>query len=213
MGTKHFTTEHKESLRLAQPHRIIPPKKELLIDLYLRQKKSTREMADILHRNQANIMRWLKLYEIPRRTYKENKMPVRKGGTHKWGDKISKSVTGKRNGRYVDGSSYIPLRKRYPRAFNWRLKEKIKQRDNFVCQRCGITEKEHIKKTGRKLSVNHINFDKKDIREKNLNTLCVSCNTIVNSNRSYWTKVFQGKLTKTYGKINNSNLRSLRKEV
>ena len=125
--------------------------------------------------------------------------PVKKGGTHNWGGKISKSMGGKRNSQYIDGRSYIPLRQRYPRAFNNRLKEKIKLRDNYTCQRCGITEKEHIKKIGRKLSVNHIDYNKKNCNPNNLNTLCASCNTIVNSNRSYWKKIFQAKLNKIYG--------------
>ena len=195
MGTRHFTKEHKEKLRLAQPHRIIPPQKDLLVNLYLEQRKSTREIANQLGRNQRRIMSWLKLYSIPRRTYKENKMPVKKGGTHNWGYKISESVKGKRNGSWAGGLSPA----QYPRVFNKRLKEEIRKRDNYTCQKCGMTEKESLEKWNRVLSVNHIDFDKNNCNPNNLNTLCVSCNTIVNSNRSYWKKIFQAKLNKIYG--------------
>jgi len=155
MGTRHFTKEHKEKLRLAQPHRIIPPQKELLFDLYLRQKKSTREIADQLGRNQRRIMSWLKLYSIPRRTYKENKMPVKKGGTHNWGKKISKIMIGNKNGKigkehwnWQGGITPINAKERNSKRYKeWRAK--VFERDNWTCQNCrrrgGYLEADHIK--------------------------------------------------------------------
>lgn len=83
-----------------------------------------------------------------------------------------------------------------PYAQDWTktLRLAIRQRDNFTCQKCGITEEEHIKKYNRVLSVNHIDYDKKNCDPKNLNTLCCYCNTQVNFNREYWTTYFQEKL-------------------
>ena len=187
MGTRHFTKEHKEKLRLAQPHRIIPPQKDLLVNLYLEQRKSTREIANQLGRNQRRIMSWLKLYSIPRRTYKENKMPVKKGGTHNWGYKISESVKGKRNGSWAGGLSPA----QYPRVFNKRLKEEIRKRDNYTCQKCGMTEIEHRIRYGRILTVHHIDYNKQNCKENNLTTACVKCNTSSNSNRDYWFAYFR----------------------
>lgn len=86
----------------------------------------------------------------------------------------------------------------YPKEFNASLKLKIRERDKFICCRCGKTEKDQLEKIGRVLSVNHINYDKKDCSEKNLNTLCVGCNTQVNKDRGKWTIHFQEMIEKIY---------------
>jgi len=79
----------------------------------------------------------------------------------------------------------------YPKEFSRKLKLMIRQRDNFTCQRCGITEEESIITQGRVLCVNHIDFDKRNCDLKNLNTLCGICNLLVNNDRPHWTKYFQ----------------------
>lgn len=83
---------------------------------------------------------------------------------------------------------------KYPSAFNRTLRLATRQRDDFTCQKCGITEEEHLKKIGRVLSVNHIDFNKNNCDSKNLNTLCLSCNSSVNFNREHWTNFFKQKL-------------------
>ena len=181
MGTRHFTKEHKEKLRLAQPHRIIPPKKKLLLDLYLEQKKSTREIADILHRNQANIMRWLKLYEIPRRTYEENKMPVKRGGHHDWGKTIGKKMIGNKNSKngkdhwnWQGGITPINAKERNSKRYKeWRTK--VFKRDNYTCQNCG--------KRGGYLEADHIKpfslYPKLRYKVSNGRTLCKKCHNLI----------------------------------
>lgn len=83
----------------------------------------------------------------------------------------------------------------YTSAFNKRLKFKIRQRDGFKCQLCGITEEEHLKNTGKVLAVNHIDFDKHNCDETNLNALCLSCNVKISwKDRLGWTKYFQEKM-------------------
>lgn len=91
----------------------------------------------------------------------------------------------------------------YNDGFNKELKQKIRERDNHTCQRCGITEEEYNKeaKGKRGLMVHHIDYNKPHTEEPNLISLCVSCHTAVNTNRKYWTKVFQDKLTKFYGTV------------
>ena len=82
----------------------------------------------------------------------------------------------------------------YPIEFNKELKLRIRERDGFVCQLCEITEKECIVKYGRVLSVNHIDYDKNNCSDDNLNALCVSCNGVVNGEREKWTLLFKKKL-------------------
>lgn len=82
----------------------------------------------------------------------------------------------------------------YPKQFNAELKLEIRERDNFECQLCGISEKQSIINYGRVLSINHINFDKNNCSKDNLNSLCCMCNSIVNGEREKWTKLFMEKL-------------------
>jgi len=120
--------------------------------------------------------------------------PVKKGGTHNWGGKISEAMKGERNPSWAGGLSPS----QYPREFNVRLKERIKQRDNYTCQRCGISGIECLKKVGRKLVINHIDFNKNNCKENNLNTLCSRCNIQINQDREYWTKFFNEKIKQIY---------------
>ena len=85
----------------------------------------------------------------------------------------------------------------YGFRFTEELKGKIRKRDNYICQNCSITEEEHIIVFGFKLSIHHIDYNKQNCEEDNLLTLCNSCNTRANYNRSYWREkygrvVFQG---------------------
>ncbi|GAG97080.1 unnamed protein product, partial [marine sediment metagenome] len=56
------------------------------------------------------------------------------------------------------------------------LKGQIRRRDNYTCQQCGYTEK----KLGYKLSVHHIDYDKKNNNINNLISLCRVCHSQTN---------------------------------
>jgi hypothetical protein len=75
------------------------PTKEELEEKYLNKRLSTWELAKEYCVWQSTVRHWLIFYDIPRRSYKENKMPVSKGGTHTWGDKIAKSMIGNTNSK------------------------------------------------------------------------------------------------------------------
>ena len=62
----------------------------------------------------------------------------------------------------------------YSPEFNSALKQRIKERDCYTCQLCGV-EKD--------LSVHHVDYDKLNNGEDNLITLCRSCNSRVNFDR------------------------------
>lgn len=79
---------------------------------------------------------------------------------------------GKNNPRYIDGRTKNP----YPPEFNAKLKESIRERDNHICQRCGMTKEEHYKKYNCNLDVHHIDHNKNNCKKSNLETLCKRCN-------------------------------------
>ncbi len=66
--------------------------------------------------------------------------------------------------------------------------KKVFERDNYTCQRCGMTNKEHIKKWGRHISLHHIDGKGKNAKEKNnsmnnLITFCISCHGVIDTHR------------------------------
>lgn len=93
---------------------------------------------------------------------------------------------GENNPNWRGGLSKNP----YPSEFNKKLKLKIKRRDNFTCCLCNKTEREELEELNRVLCVNHIDFNKNNCKENNLNTLCLRCNVKINRERDYWTNYF-----------------------
>jgi hypothetical protein len=83
----------------------------------------------------------------------------------------------------------------YGEKWTFKLKRKIRKRDNQVCMNCGI----HREKLKEELHVHHVNYDKLLSIEDNLISLCRGCHRHTNYNREYWTKLFQEKLSKLYG--------------
>lgn len=84
------------------------------------------------------------------------------------------------------GTSFEP----YGLEFNTELKLLIRKRDNFTCQECNQTEEQ----LGHKLSVHHIDYDKKNNNPENLITLCKSCHSQTNFDRNDWVNYFQEKI-------------------
>jgi len=122
--------------------------------------------------------------------------PSYKGYKHSEKSKIKMSLA--RKGRFCGENSPTWLggisNNPYPSEFNNLLKLKIRQRDNFTCCLCKRTEREELEELNRVLCVNHIDFDKNNLKENNLNTLCLRCNVKINRNREYWTEYFNSNL-------------------
>lgn len=97
---------------------------------------------------------------------------------------------GKNHPCYIDGTGNLP----YPLEFTKELKLKIRKRDNYTCQNCGLTNEEHLIVYDRSLTVHHIDYNKENCSEENLISLCVQCNSRANFNRSYWTEFYQNKI-------------------
>lgn len=92
------------------------------------------------------------------------------------------SGQGENNPNWKGGKSF----ETYGREFNNKLREKIRKRDNYECCLCGKTEDD----SPRRLSVHHIDYDKKNNSEENLITLCRGCHTKTNSHRETFKRIF-----------------------
>ncbi len=101
-------------------------------------------------------------------------------------DKAYSFPRGENHPNWKGGLSKNP----YPKEFTYKLKLKIRTRDNFICCLCRKTEREELEDFNRVLCVNHIDFNKNNCSENNLNTLCVKCNTKICRERDYWTNYF-----------------------
>jgi len=99
---------------------------------------------------------------------------------------MSKRITGKNNPAWLGGISFEP----YTPDFNSVLKKQIRQRDNFICQECGKPENE----LKRKLSVHHIDYNKKNSKSLNLISLCILCHIKTNMDRKHWENYFKMKV-------------------
>ena len=69
-------------------------------------------------------------------------------------------------------------------------KESILERDNHRCQNPDCWG------TSERLSVHHIDYNKKNCRPENLITLCNSCNSRANKNRECWQKLYKDIMIK-----------------
>lgn len=83
------------------------------------------------------------------------------------------------------GKSFEP----YPHEWNQTFKNKIRHRDNYKCQLCGKLETKYCEK----LSIHHIDYDKKNIQPNNLISLCRLCHIKTNYNRKLWLTFFSKK--------------------
>lgn len=85
--------------------------------------------------------------------------------------------------RWLGGKSFEP----YGVGWNKTCKEQIRYRDLYRCGLCGTPESE----LNRRLSVHHIDYNKKNLSEKNLISLCIKCHMKTNTNREHWKKYFE----------------------
>lgn len=127
--------------------------------------------------------------ETKRKIGEAHKGKKRPPYSEEWKRKISETTKKEKNPNWKGGISFDP----YPKEFNKELKLKIRTRDNFTCCLCGRTEREELEELNRVLCVNHIDFNKMNCKESNLNTLCMKCNVKINRERDYWTNYFMQK--------------------
>ena len=98
-------------------------------------------------------------------------------------------ITGNKHPNWQGGISRLP----YSLDFNEQLKLNVRQRDNFQCRICQMTEEEHIIVIGKNLHVHHIDYNKLNSDINNLVSLCNQCHTRTNYNRKYWEEYFSIK--------------------
>lgn len=106
-------------------------------------------------------------------------------------ESLIESIKGGKHWNWNGGSSFEP----YGLDFNEKFKESIRARDNYCCVLCNKSQEE----LGQKLSVHHVDYDKKLTLPQNAVSLCRPNHTLTNNNRSAWKTFFQALLKERYG--------------
>lgn len=110
-------------------------------------------------------------------------------------DKIKKEISEERKERFKNPANCPNWQggisfESYPLNWTKKLKEAIRERDNYICFVC----EEHQSELKQKLSVHHIDYNKDNLDPKNLISLCRVCHIKTNYNRNYWIKYFNDEL-------------------
>ena len=155
MGKK-FTAEHKRNLSKAM--------KGNQNSLGFKHSEETKKKMSILK------LKYYKIYGTAAwKSFKHTEASKKKMSE----TKILQKQSGDKNPNWRGGKSFEP----YCSAFNDKLKEDIRNRDNRVCQLCGKSE---ILNGGKRLFVHHIDGDKMqgcDNKRWYLCALCHACNS------------------------------------
>jgi len=171
---------------LGKPHSVDAKKKMSLRRLGKTYEDIYGKNADLVRecRRQKLILRWR---NEPYREKMLGRTPWNKGLTKNDSPSIMRLALerlGQQNPRYgkhpANFNGYISFEP-YGPEFNQDLKRRIRERDGFACQICGVTEKEHIKNTGRILTVHHLDGNKENNIPSNLISLCIFCHAKLQS--------------------------------
>lgn len=100
--------------------------------------------------------------------------------------------TGELSTNWLGGKSFEP----YTKDFNKRFKKAIKQRDG-CCMLCNIGF-DDLRLLKRYIHIHHIDYNKLNSFPQNCISLCTSCHTKTNFNRTQWIIFFQSLLKERY---------------
>lgn len=102
---------------------------------------------------------------------------------------VINSLIGQNNPSWRGGSSFEPY------CVNWtsEFKNYVKERDNYMCMNPDCW------RTSERLSVHHIDYNKKHCTHDNIITLCNSCNARANTSRRWHKAWYQAIMYRRYG--------------
>ena len=151
--------------------------RDTLYDLYITQKKSSSEIANMFNVTPGAIQFWLRKLDIPRRGTSEAREVKYWGVAGEANPMFGKS--GELNPNYKGGIA--PERQRLYSSAEWKsLKQLVIERSKGVCERCG--------EPSNQLNIHHV-IPLEDGGEilcdkSELAALCPKCHTFVHSKRN-----------------------------
>jgi hypothetical protein len=119
----------------------------------------------------------------------EHKNKVKQYMLNAWNNSnFRNNLIGEKANNWQGGKSFEP----YSIKFNNCLKKYIRKRDNNTCQNPNCSKITKI------INIHHIDYNKLNCNEKNLITVCTSCNSKANFNRKNWIIFYQDIINKKY---------------
>ncbi len=98
----------------------------------------------------------------------ETRKKIRQTNIDTWAKPdIRDKTTGANSPSWQGGKSFEP----YPTRWTFALREAVRNRDGRQCRNCGKVEIDN----GKRLSVHHVDGNKRNLLEHNLISLCVAC--------------------------------------
>lgn len=171
-------------------NRILASKdKQFFENIYLHDGMSAYKIAKIFDVTPQCIYLYLKRHNIKIKSFSE----VHKGRTSGFKGKQHSEEAKLKNKLTHIKSNHLERKDYYPSVF-YKLRGRIKERDNYTCQNCGMNENDHFKIMEFGLNIHHINYNKENCNERNLITVCHSCNSKANKDRDYWFAFYTYKM-------------------
>ena len=188
LGTKMPTRsqEYRDKISKLHKGKIVSAETREKISLARRGKPSVRKGVKLSDETkekirQANIGK--KYSEEVRRKVSEagkGRAVWNKGITYK-SPKQSIAIKGSKNPNWRGGISF----EEYSEKWNDILREAIRKRDEYKCNGCGLNQ-EVLTGFHKQLDVHHIDYNKYNLDQSNLVSLCKSCHAKTNFNREFW---------------------------
>ena len=94
------------------------------------------------------------------------------------------------NPNWRGSTAYEP----YGVEFNDALRARVKERDGYCCQICGMAESDCLLQFSRTLDTHHIDYDKSNNDPTNLISLCQSCHATTNGQREHYQRSLAAKV-------------------
>lgn len=102
-----------------------------------------------------------------------------KKGQTPWNKGYGDYMKGENNPNWRGGIS----KREYPDEFGEELKNRVKERFNYKCATCEMTEEENLEEMNMSLATHHLDFDKQNNDLSNLAPLCFHCHGRVTTMR------------------------------
>ncbi len=210
---KKYLLIHDIKLRIKTDWSKIFTEKYLITE-YLQNKKSSKIIAWENKSDSTNVVRYLHLYNIQIRSASEsrklfclNNPNVSSSENNGMFGRTGKSNPAYKNGipncldcgkklgdyysirckpcdginKTVHGMGYLPYTSEFIN-----IRGQILIRDSLICQRCNMSNEEHLFLYSRRIEVHHIDYNKENCKPTNLIVLCKRCNIKANFDRDYW---------------------------
>ena len=152
-----------------------------LRELYVNQKLSTPKIGMIKNCQSNVVYTQLKHQHIPIRNLSEANMGELNPQFGKTPSSETKALMRAKLAREKNPAWRGGTRRaKYDIEFSEEQKEKIRKRDDYTCQLCGVIQ------NGLRFDIHHIDYNRQHSYNNNLITLCHSCHCRTNHHRDYW---------------------------